>query len=122
VSLGDIVIETKDLKVYFTKGGLLSKKSVVKAVDNVSIKIRRGEVLGLVGESGSGKTTLGRTTIGLQVPTEGQVIYYDSKGFSHVINPRNITKDIRRKLQMIYQDPYSSILLHRPLYEGLRRP
>ncbi|MDT7867715.1 MAG: ABC transporter ATP-binding protein [Acidianus sp.] len=122
MSLGDTVIETKDLKVYFTKGGFLSKKSIVKAVDDVSIKIRRGEILGLVGESGSGKTTLGRATIGLQAPTEGQVIYYDSKGVSHLITPKTVTKDVRRKLQMVYQDPYSSIDPYMKVYDALRQP
>ncbi|MGC9210346.1 MAG: oligopeptide/dipeptide ABC transporter ATP-binding protein [Acidilobus sp.] len=118
----DVIIETRNLKVYFVKGGLLGKKSYVRAVDDVSIKIRRGEILGLVGESGSGKTTLGRTTIGLQAPTAGEVIYYDSKGGQHVITPKSITKEIRRKLQMIYQDPYSSIDPYMKVYDALRQP
>ncbi|MGC9112384.1 oligopeptide/dipeptide ABC transporter ATP-binding protein [Acidilobus sp.] len=118
----DILIETRNLKVYFQKGGLLGKKSFVKAVDDVTIQIRRGEILGLVGESGSGKTTLGRTTIGLQAPTSGQAIYYDSKGTPHEITPKKINKEIRRKLQMIYQDPFSSIDPYMKVYDALRQP
>ncbi|ADL19642.1 Dipeptide/oligopeptide ABC transporter, ATPase component [Acidilobus saccharovorans 345-15] len=118
----EILIETRNLKVYFQKGGLFSKKSFVKAVDDVTIQIRKGEILGLVGESGSGKTTLGRTTIGLQAPTSGQVIYYDSKGTPHEITPKKINKDIRRKLQMVYQDPFSSIDPYMKVYDALRQP
>jgi len=119
---GEVLIETRDLKVYFQKGGLMTKKSYVKAVDGVSIQIRRGEILGLVGESGSGKTTLGRTTIGLQQPTSGQVIYYDSSNRSHEITPKRITKELRRKLQMVYQDPFSSIDPYMRVYDALRQP
>ena len=122
MAAGDVVIETRSLKVYFTKGGLFSRGSVVKAVDDVTIQIHRGEILGLVGESGSGKTTLGRTTIGLQAPTAGEVIYYDSNGKSYKITPKTISKEIRRKLQMVYQDPYSSIDPYMKVIDALRQP
>ena len=118
----NVVIETRDLKVYFAKGGFLTKKSYVRAVDGVTLQIRRGEILGLVGESGSGKTTLGRTTIGLQAPTSGQVIYYDSSGRPHEVHPKKMTKEVRRKLQMVYQDPYSSIDPYMKVFSVLWQP
>ncbi len=121
---GDVLIETKNLKVYFQKGGVFGKKSYVKAVDDITIQIHRGEILGLVGESGSGKTTLGRTTIGLQAPTAGQVIYHGQNGTQYVITPKlmNKNKGLRRKLQMIYQDPFSSIDPYMKVYDALRQP
>lgn len=72
-----ILLETKDLSKYFTaKKGLLNRNpSVVKAVDHVSLSVRKGETLGLVGESGCGKSTLGRTILRLIPATEGQVMY-----------------------------------------------
>ena len=73
-----ILLETKDLSKYFygKKKGLLNRNpSVVKAVDHVSLSVRKGETLGLVGESGCGKSTLGRTILRLIPATEGQVMY-----------------------------------------------
>ena len=71
------IVEVSDLKMYFpvTRGLLRRKVADVKAVDNVSFHIKRGEVLGLVGESGSGKTTIGRCILRLYQPTSGQIIF-----------------------------------------------
>jgi peptide/nickel transport system ATP-binding protein/oligopeptide transport system ATP-binding protein len=73
--LDDIILKVKNLKKYFDiKGGVLKKKiGEVKAVDDVSFEVRRGEILGLVGESGCGKSTTGRTILRLIEPTSGQV-------------------------------------------------
>ncbi|MDY6011505.1 dipeptide ABC transporter ATP-binding protein [Clostridium sp.] len=103
----DTILEVKNLCKYFqVKNGIFQKKSFVKAVDNVSFTIRKGETLGLVGESGCGKTTTGRTILKLYNPTSGNIIF----------NGEDITKksekemiSLRRKMQMIFQDPYASL-------------
>ncbi len=102
------LIQINNLKMYFPiKKGLISKTvNNVKAVDDVSFEIKKGETLGLVGESGCGKTTTGRTIIKLYEPTDGQIIYdgVDITRFnSHKMTP------YRRKMQMIFQDPYASL-------------
>ncbi len=104
----DILLEVKGLKKYFTKSSGLIKKRVdyIKAVDDVSFHIRRGETLGLVGESGCGKSTLGRTVMRLYQPTEGQILYRgtDIAGFD-----KKQLMPYRKKIQMIFQDPYASL-------------
>jgi oligopeptide transport system ATP-binding protein len=96
-----VLLEVKNLKKYFNvRGGIL------KAVDDVSFYIRKGETLGLVGESGCGKSTTGRTIVGLYEATEGSVVFDGMK-------IHNMRKDVRkkftRKAQMIFQDPYASL-------------
>ncbi|MGC9134824.1 MAG: ABC transporter ATP-binding protein [Caldisphaera sp.] len=118
----NVLIQTEGLKVYFVRGGFLAEKQITKAVDGVSIKINKGEVMALVGESGSGKTTLGRAMIGLQKPTEGKIIY-NRDSSPVVITPKTkIIKHIRRELQMVYQDPYSSIDPYMKVYDALSMP
>ena len=102
------LLEVKNLKKYFPirKGLLGNKISYVKSVDNVSFSINKGETLGLVGESGCGKTTTGRTVLKLYEPTSGEIIYngVDIAPFK----PSQI-KEYRKKMQMIFQDPYASL-------------
>lgn len=98
------LVEVQNLKQYFpVKGEKLFEKKVVKAVDDVSFYINKGETLGLVGESGCGKTTTGRTLLRLHEPTGGKIIY-DGKDITHA----NMLP-YRRKMQIVFQDPYASL-------------
>lgn len=107
VQKNERILEVNNLKKYFNvRGSIFGAKQYVKAVDDVSIYINKGETLGVVGESGCGKTTLGRTIIRLYDVTAGEINF---KG-------QNIAKfndkemlPVRKSLQMIYQDPYSSL-------------
>ena len=98
------LVEVKNLKEYFNiSTGVFSSKPL-KAVDDVSFSIRKGETLGLVGESGCGKTTVGRTILHLYKPTAGEIIF-DGKPIK---NRRDIM-EYRKKSAMVFQDPYSSL-------------
>ena len=99
----EILLEVKNLKKYFPVKTGMFRVNHVKAVDDVSFFIRKGETFGLVGESGCGKTTLGRTVLRLTEPTSGELIYAG----------KDITKEdmlpYRRRMQIIFQDPYASL-------------
>ena len=99
----NILIEEHNLKKYFPVKTGFMKMNHVKAVDDVSFYIEKGETLGLVGESGCGKTTLGRTILRLHEPTEGKIIY-KGEDITHVD-----MLPYRRKMQIIFQDPYASL-------------
>ncbi|MEH7374989.1 ABC transporter ATP-binding protein [Neobacillus drentensis] len=103
-----ILIEVKNLKKYFPlKNSMFSKnKQVVKAVDDVSFHIYKGETFGLVGESGCGKSTLGRTLNRLYDPTAGEILF-DGKDIANLKNKE--LQPYRKRMQMIFQDPYSSL-------------
>ncbi|MBU5436403.1 ATP-binding cassette domain-containing protein [Tissierella sp. MSJ-40] len=98
----EVLIEVKNLKKYFKVG----RKQVLKAVDNVSFNIYKGETLGLVGESGCGKTTCGKTIMGLYDATDGEVIYEGEN--IHSFNTQE-KREFTKKAQIIFQDPYSSL-------------
>ena len=105
----DVLLEVKNLKMHFpVSSGFLSRKPTgyVKAVDDVSFTVKRGETLGLVGESGCGKTTTGRCILQLYKPTDGQVIF-DGQDLTR-LNTKNM-RAMRREMQVIFQDPYSSL-------------
>ena len=102
------ILDIRDLKMYFpvTRGLLRRKVADVKAVDGVTFKLRRGETLGLVGESGCGKTTIGRCVLRLYQPNHGQILF---DGQDIVPFPEQEIRETRRKMALIFQDPYSSL-------------
>ncbi|WP_188455804.1 ABC transporter ATP-binding protein [Virgibacillus oceani] len=102
------LVEVKNIKKYFPvkKGVLGRKRSFIKAVDDVSFTINKGETLGLVGESGCGKSTTGRLIMSLLELTEGQ-IYFEGNQISNLTN--NQIRNTRENFQMIFQDPYASL-------------
>lgn len=95
------LIEVKNLKKYFK-----TYRGMLHAVDDVSFKIEEGHTLGIVGESGCGKSTLGRTMIRLLEATSGEVLY---KGENILNNNKKRMKELRKEMQIIFQDPYSSL-------------
>ena len=98
------LVDVRHLKEYFPVTTGFFKQTPLKAVDDVSFAIKRGETLGLVGESGCGKTTVGRTILHLYQPTDGEVIY-DGRP----IKTKEDIKWFRTKTTMVFQDPYSSL-------------
>lgn len=99
----EILIDVQNLKQYFNEG----KQNEVKAVDDISFKIYRGETLGLVGESGCGKSTTGRTLIKLHDATDGKVIF-DNVDIQNIKKRKDLLR-FNRRMQMIFQDPYASL-------------
>ena len=104
----ELLLSLKNLCKYFEiRNGLFNhKKSYLKAVDNLSLDIYKGEAFGLVGESGCGKTTLGKMIAGLYHPTSGQILF---NGTDLAALNRNDRRRFCRDIQMIFQDPYSSL-------------
>jgi oligopeptide transport system ATP-binding protein len=101
------LLEVKDLTKHFhIAGGIGRPAGTVRAVDGVSFSIRRGETVGLVGESGCGKTTTGRCILQLERPTSGRVIF---EGEDLAALDESALRAVRRRVQVIFQDPYSSL-------------
>ena len=114
-------LTVRDLKKYFPLGRqfLISRGSVVRAVDGVSFEVGRGRVLGMVGESGCGKTTIGRAILRLIEPSGGQVFF---EGQDVTKADAKELKTLRRRMQFVFQDPFSSLDPRMSVYRILKEP
>lgn len=119
--MSEVILEAKNIKKHFPikKGLFLRQVGSVKAVDDVSLTVRKGETLGLVGESGCGKSTLGRTLIRLYEPTAGE-ISFDGQDFLKLKGESLRLK--RKNMQMIFQDPYASLDPRMTVGQVIRQP
>jgi peptide/nickel transport system ATP-binding protein len=121
----DLVVDIHDLAVHFELGGtamgrLLGRSTgTVKAVDGVRLQVHKGEVVGLVGESGSGKTTLARMAVRLLEPTSG-TIEFAGRDITRL--PERALRPVRRDLQMVFQDPVSSLNPRRTVGDSIADP
>jgi oligopeptide transport system ATP-binding protein len=109
MSANQVLVRVKQLKKHFpiTQGTIIQRQvGAVRAVDDITFDIYRGETLGMVGESGCGKTTTGRTILQLYRPTEGKVIF---DGVDLTTTKDKTLRKMRRRMQMIFQDPYASL-------------
>ncbi|MEH7249459.1 dipeptide ABC transporter ATP-binding protein [Neobacillus niacini] len=114
------LLQVKNLKKHYPiDKGLFKGKDYVKAVDDVSFSIQRGETFGLVGESGCGKSTTGRTLIRLNEPTSGQILF-EGQDISQLSYEE--MRKTRRKLQMVFQDPYASLNPKKTIRQILTEP
>jgi oligopeptide/dipeptide ABC transporter ATP-binding protein len=121
----EVLLEIKNLcKYYPVLAGLFRKEvGAVKALDGVSVTVRRGETIGIVGESGCGKTTLGKTLMMLQKPTAGEIFYHFPDGAKDLVllNQKQLM-DFRHKVQMVFQDPYSSLNPVKKIFDSFDEP
>lgn len=105
--MSDTLFEIKNLqKTYWLKKGFLSKPVAINAVNSISFKVKRGEILSIVGESGCGKSTTAKMLLNIETPTSGEILF-EGKDIAH-FSPAEL-KAYRKKVQIIFQDPYSSL-------------
>lgn len=114
------ILEVKNIeKNYYSKIGILGKKSVFQALQDISFKVYEGETKGLVGESGSGKSTIGNAILQLDKATKGQIFY---KGTDITALSEKEFKNFRKEIQIIFQDPYSSLNPKMKVGEAIMEP
>ncbi|RLF10608.1 MAG: oligopeptide ABC transporter ATP-binding protein [Thermoprotei archaeon] len=118
MELEEPLLVVEDLHVHF-KVGAFGARKVIRAVDGVSLQLCRGETIGLVGESGSGKTTLGRAVLRLYEPTSGKVIF-EGVDITHM--PERKLRPLRRKMQLVPQDPFTSLNPLQTVGDALTEP
>ena len=118
--MSDTLLRGEDLKIYYPVAGSgFGKKEFVKAVDGVTFEVKKGEVFGIVGESGCGKSTLGRGVCKLENLTSGHV-YLDGEDITEY-NDRRM-RSIRKKVQMVFQDPYASLNPRMSVFDIIAEP
>lgn len=121
----EIVFQVNHLKKYFPVYGGFFKKEIasVKALDDVSLSIRKGETLGIVGESGCGKTTLGKNLLMLEKPSDGEILYNDQGVLKDItkMNKEDLFQ-FRKQVQMVFQDPYGSLNPVKKIYNAFEEP
>lgn len=112
-----VIYDIKNLCTWFPiKKGGSKKNQVVKAVDYVSLKVYKGETLGIVGESGCGKSTLGKSIMGLENSTGGEILYNQNGEMKDVMKlKKKELFDFRKEVQMVFQDPYSALICDEPV-------
>ena len=118
--MSDTIMQIQNLKQYFpvNKKGEDGKPLFVKAVDDVSLDIKQGEVIGLVGESGSGKSTIAYSVVGMYRPTEGRILF-EGKDLN---STKKRTLEMKKNIQIVFQDPGSSMNPHQTIREILELP
>lgn len=117
--MSEIIVKVKEMSKTFS-----SKKVDVKAVNNVTFEMTKGETIGIVGESGCGKTTLGRCIVGAISSSEGEVLYKTEAGKEYDIQhiDKKTMKTVRKEIQMIFQDPYSSLNPRMTVFDIISEP
>ena len=118
--MSDTLLRVEDLKIYYPVAGIgFGKKEFVKAVDGVTFEVKKGEVFGIVGEFGCGKSTLGRGVCKLENLTSGHV-YLDGKDITEYNDLR--MRSVRKKVQMVFQDPYASLNPRMSVFDIIAEP
>lgn len=121
----DIILKVDNITKYFPiyRGFLRRVIGNVQAVNNVTFSVKKGETLGIVGESGSGKTTLGRVILRAYEPTKGQVLFQQNGKMINIFSLKGAElKKLRRDMQIIFQDPYSSLNPRKTVMEIIAEP
>jgi oligopeptide/dipeptide ABC transporter ATP-binding protein len=126
VSCNDTLLQLNNVKKYFpvTSGFFRRVTGYVKAVDNITLDVRRGETLGIVGESGCGKTTLGKAMLRLYCLTEGEILLHFEDGEMKDLTTldKKESFETRRRIQMVFQDPYASLNPMKNIYSAFDEP